>query len=189
MGVGEARLRGRDQEVAGERDLEAAGHRDAVDRADHGLPERPEQLRRVGDRPALAVRIAHLLQIEAGTEGAAGAGEDDHANFFVVVEVKGGPGEKVAQLLGEGVQHARAVQREGGDALGLFDQQNRLRHGSNSPLPRFVGEASYGSPTIPRLRLGILAQPILSRSLRRRVSRVSFRGAGSWSGVTSCGSE
>ena len=37
LGQREDRVRRRDDQVAGQRDLEAAAHRDAVDRRDHGL--------------------------------------------------------------------------------------------------------------------------------------------------------
>ena len=81
VGVGEAGALRRDEEVAGERDLEPAGHRGTVDRADHrlrGLGERADQLVGVaGDDVAHLGVVAQALEVDAGAERGIGAGEHD----------------------------------------------------------------------------------------------------------------
>src|SRR3546814_6426496 len=76
MGVGEARVRRGDQYVAGERDLEAAGDRDTVDRTDHRLRAQFDGLHRilVGAFRIGGAEIgrvgAEFLEVEPRGEGA-----------------------------------------------------------------------------------------------------------------------
>ena len=96
MRVGEARLCRGDQHVAGERQFEPAGDRDAVDRADHGLPALQDRGDRIGCsvggvcRAHRVRRAAEFLEVEPGREGAAGAGQDEDADTVVGRELADG---------------------------------------------------------------------------------------------------
>src|SRR5436309_2752983 len=86
--VADARVRvaergalGRDQEVATQRELEAAGHGRAVDRADDRLRHRPEHRERaamlvVAPTDEVRRRAAELAEVETGAERRVGAGKD-----------------------------------------------------------------------------------------------------------------
>ena len=92
VGVGEARLAGRDQHVAGQRQLEASRDGETVDGADDGQRARRERIDDARALPAdggadLSGALAptrgfpaQLLQVEPRAEGAAAAGEDHHVD-------------------------------------------------------------------------------------------------------------
>ena len=93
VGVGEPGPFGGDEEVAVQRELEAAGDGDAVDRADDRLVHQPGT-DRAGRAACAAVgaprrggsaRRAELLQVEARAERGVGAGEDDHVDVVAPV--------------------------------------------------------------------------------------------------------
>ncbi len=120
MGVGEAGVRGDEEDVAGERHFEAAGDGDTVDGANDGFAEAVEG----GDGVVLAfddgLRVgaagAEFFEVEAGAESAfAGAGED--GDFHVLVVVEGGESfdQAGADGGGEGVHLRGAVDGNGGD--------------------------------------------------------------------------
>ena len=81
------------EEVAVERELEAAGDGGAVDRADDRLLHQRERTVLAGRRCAavgvagaeVATRRAELLQVEARAERGIGAGEDDHVDVVAPV--------------------------------------------------------------------------------------------------------
>ena len=93
-------LRGDDQ-VAGERDLGAAAHGVPVDRGDQGLADpvlgqAGEPPLRVGGRGDDAAR-GDLLEIGAGAEGPARAGDDDRPHLVVGRRALQVPAELVGQ--------------------------------------------------------------------------------------------
>ena len=76
MGVGEPGPVGRDQEVAGESELEPAGHRGAIDRPDERSGEVwQDVLARANSKPA--PRLREFVQVKPGAEGRIGAGQHD----------------------------------------------------------------------------------------------------------------
>ena len=123
MGVGEAGAVGGNEEVAVERDLEAAGDRRAVHRADDRLRRRWERAR-VGARcVAGGARVgegrtpgAQLLEVQPGAERGIGAGEDQHADVVVRVGVTHRGPQGPDQVARQGVAGVRAVEGDRGDA-------------------------------------------------------------------------
>ena len=103
LGQREPGLVGGDDEVAGERDLEAAAHGDAVDGGDHGLVEvvavgeAAEALGRGMRPPArLGAQLRVILEVVAGRERlVAGAGDDRDPQLGIGGELV----EDVRQLL------------------------------------------------------------------------------------------
>ena len=100
MGIGKACLSGGEQHIAGERQLETAGDRRAVDRADHRTTEAADRAHRVVDLHGVVHRgsrrrdqaaRAQLLQVEPGGEGPAGAGQDQHPHLGVGLQGIDGP--------------------------------------------------------------------------------------------------
>jgi len=83
VGVGEAGLLGGDQDVAVQREFEAARHGRAVDGADHGFCHR-RPLRR--DIRQLR-RIAQLLEVQARAEHRVGAGDDDDVDVVIGLRI------------------------------------------------------------------------------------------------------
>ena len=110
--VGEARCRGRDQDVAAERQLETAGDREAVDRADdrqrtrgHGVEQALVRAADGADDPRRAGRLAaQLLQVETGAEGAPGAGQDEHVDLAGPRQLDERLAEQLPQLARQRVQ-------------------------------------------------------------------------------------
>ena len=180
LGQAELRLRvvQRDPAVAGQRDLEAAAERGAVQRGDDGLAERLEPAQvglDLGDAGGELGRVlvGHLgqqLEVAAGEEGVLRRG-DDHAGDRVLLGVE--PVDACRQRRAEGVVHrvgalARVVQRQRDDAVGvlvpadgvvscqsdsLHDRSPRpcRRRRTASPA-RSAGRArSSSSMTVPRI--------------------------------------
>ena len=121
---------GGDAVVAGQRDLQAAAERGAVDGGDDGLAERL-QLAQVGldalDRceglaRVLRAEVDHALEVTAGEEGLLRAGDDD-AGDRILLGDKAFDGV-VHGLLVVLVHHVgrtgRVVQRQGDDAVGIL---------------------------------------------------------------------
>ena len=121
LGQGELGLVGGDDDVAGQRDLEAAAHGDAVHRGDHRLVEveavgeAAEALGRVDRALAgLGLDLGVVLEVVAGAEGlVAGAGDDGDPEVRVGLELV----ERLDHLL---VRHGMA----GVVDLGAVDRDN-----------------------------------------------------------------
>ena len=89
MSVGEASVLRGNQDIARDRQLEAAGHGRTVDSGDHRPRKGSERVHRVVDGAAdheLAGirRLRELAQIEPGAKGAARAGQHGNAGLTVV---------------------------------------------------------------------------------------------------------
>ena len=127
MGVGERGAFGRDEEVAGERELESAGDARAVDRADHRLAHLPERgegrdRRVIGATHEVGRVLPELAQIQSGAERGIGAGEDHDVDVGVTVGGgQRGPGlalERDAQC----VTGLGPVERDGANPVNGVDQ-------------------------------------------------------------------
>ena len=142
FGQSERRMLGRDDDVAGEYQLEPAAQREPVHRRDDGLVapgaagqpaeaarDPPAQL----SHPIRAVLRLELQIVARAKRPIAGAGEDRHP--LLVVGLEGV--ERVVHLLGrvgmKGVHHLRAVDRHGGDVVGRRYLDELVAHGF--PLP------------------------------------------------------
>src|SRR5262245_58222628 len=163
MGVGEPRLGRCDQHVAAERELEAPGDGEAVDRADdrqratrHGV----EQALVAATDRRRDVRLARplateLLQVDAGAERPAHPGQDDDVNVAGPRDVGERVAQSVAQLTRERVQRLRPIERQRGDAVGAVDQEHGIRHGAL--VPRRLGEGHPAMDLVGEL-LDVLRQ-------------------------------
>ena len=123
MGVGEAGPGGGDADVAGQRQLETAGNRHAIDGADDRLMAQFDGQNRVlvGRGGVGAAQggglAAQFLQVEPGGEGPlASAGEDDGANGRIRVDRDHHARKLCAQGDGQGVHRLRSIERDNGDS-------------------------------------------------------------------------
>jgi len=118
--------------VAGEGELAAAAEGDSVDGGDGGFATvfdlGEDLLAALGDGEAGdGVGGDEAANVGAGGEGArAGAGEDDGADGGVGGERSEGLLEVVEHLGVEGVQDVGAVEGDGGDGGGLFEEEGHL---------------------------------------------------------------
>ena len=160
FGQGEDGVLGGDDEVAGERDLEAATHGNAIHRGDHRLVE-VMALGQAGEaggrrRPALAGGLH--LQIVAGGKGAvAGARHDGDPQIRVGGELVPDLVEFLMRLAVQGVHHLRPVQRDDAQpAFILHDAVAIGGHGCCSlrlsrlpgPMPRIGPRAQSATAPI-----------------------------------------
>ena len=127
------RVARRDDQVAGERDLEAAGDREALDRRDDRLLRRPLR----DAREAAALRVGPLagherLQVHPGAERAAGAREDRHAQVVVAVEAVQRGGHALGHRRVDGVAGLGAVERDLEDAVARLGEDGLAAHAPNS---------------------------------------------------------
>ena len=104
LGVREGRGRGGDPEVAEDREIESSRERRAVDGGDRrqraGEHRVVEAVARVPEPPGVlgVAELAELLQVEAGGEDVAGAGDHDRLDGRVAPERV----DRVAHLVAEG---------------------------------------------------------------------------------------
>ena len=123
VGVGEAGPLGRDEEVARERDLEAAGDRGAVDRADHRLGRLGERADQLVARSRTTWRtsesVVSALEVDAGAERGIGAGEHDGVDVVARVARR----DRLRERRGE-----RGVQRVAGLRSVEGDDRHPVRH-------------------------------------------------------------
>ena len=152
---------GRDDEVAGHRELEAAGQRIAVDLGDDrlGRIEEPQRGRDVGRQQLApgdraADRALGLLgQVVAGREGPAGALEDDDPDAGVGFGCVEGGHERCDQRAVEGVELRRAVQREPDAPRRPLGQEDGLVRHRSRRRPRGVARRARPARR-PRARPG-----------------------------------
>jgi hypothetical protein len=127
VGVGEPGVLRRHEEVAGQRQLEPAGDRDAVDRADERLAVRWERaLLLLGQHQVGGVITpgTQLLEVDPGREGGVGAGEDHHVDLGVGLEAGDGERQLALHLAVERVAGMGPVDRDGGDPVLDVDQHD-----------------------------------------------------------------
>ena len=175
MRVGEPCEFRADEEVAVERDLEAARDRNAVDRADQRLDVRwkrtAERRAAVADRgealTLLHLAAAELLQVDARTERRIAAGEDHHVDRVVVVATRDGGGQGAPHSSVQRVALVGPVQRDGGDPIGDVDEDDaralvpwhQLPRKSNAiliaPLSSWVASAANASRQSSRRKVWV----------------------------------
>ena len=78
------------------------------------------------------------LQVGAGAERAAAAGEDDRADLGIGLALGGGALEVEVHVAGEGVQPVGPVERDPGDAVAPFELQRRVGHRAKISNDRLV---------------------------------------------------
>src|SRR5581483_9678118 len=133
MRVGKLRVLGGDYNVGGERELEAAGDRIAIDRGDdrlfHPLDHRDE------GRAALFADSfdAQFVEVEPGAERAPGAGDDHHADLRIGAQLLHRAAETSTQLAVERVELFGAVERDGRNTVIFRYQNERLAHRGGKP--------------------------------------------------------
>jgi hypothetical protein len=115
LGQREHRILGGDDDVAGQRDLEPAPHRDAVHRGDQRLVE-VEAMRKAGKagaRPRATLARRLHLQIVAGREGAlTRTSHDADPQIVACRELVPDLFQFVMRLAVQRVHHLRPVQRD-----------------------------------------------------------------------------
>ena len=145
----EHRVTGGDAQVAPGRELQATGHRVALDRGDDGLgqPHPGGPHRAVGGEGIddVALRRTDGLEVGAGAERATVAVEDRDPLLGVGVEDPEGLGQRRSRRAVDGVAGVRAVDDDGGDRTVALHAHRRpqgcggharVRH---APDPRAVG--------------------------------------------------
>ena len=110
--------------------LEADADGGAVDRADDGLVEGEGDLGGLEPSEALgpgaaALALGALLEVEAGAEAAARAGEDDGAGFGLHSRPPEGGVELAAQAVVHRIHSLGAVERDDRDVVGYVEQDVR----------------------------------------------------------------
>lgn len=122
MGIAEARIVGRDDEIARQRDLERAGIAMAMDRGDHRhrqLFHHPQRLAMPaarGDRFALG----DVAEIMAGRKTFARAAQDDAADRAIVPEIGNMAAKLCEQRDGERVELVGPVERQPRPAIEIL---------------------------------------------------------------------
>ena len=132
LGEREDRTLGRDDQVAGERDLEPTAHGDAVDRGDHGLRvvEARRQAREARLRSAHLARVlGGVLEIVARAERtSAGPRDDRDPQIGIGDEGVEGLLELEVRRRMEGVHHVGAIHRDDVERSFSFDRA-KIGHG------------------------------------------------------------
>src|SRR5690606_23061324 len=129
VGVGKTRLFGGDQDIAHQRQFEAAGDGDAVDGADQRAIEAEDRGHQVvGGDIVESAAAADFLQVEAGAERAAAAGEDGGVDRVVFLQAAKGVDQGAAEGAGEGVESIGAIEGENRDAVAVVAEDKGFRH-------------------------------------------------------------
>ena len=129
----------RDPQVHRLQDLGAAGHGVALDRGDERLARLEVAQQRlpvqvgVGVEPGrpLVVGVAgrHGLEVGAGAEVSARAGDDRDPDLRVLVDLHPGVVHPHEHLAGQRVAGLRAVEGDGGDVAVALEEQVGVAHG------------------------------------------------------------
>ena len=127
---------GGDAVMAGQRDLQAAAERRAVDGGDDGLAQGLQRTQVALDSfdgvegltGVLRSEVDHALQVTAGEEGLLGAGDDDAGDRILFGDKAfDGVVHRFGVMLVHHVGRAgRIVQRQRDDAIGVFIPVNRV---------------------------------------------------------------
>ena len=129
MRVRKLGLRGRDDQIASQRQFETRGHRVAVDGGNHRPFERGDGLGHVLPDDALVetggvfAAAAQFLEVHAGTESSPGTRHDGDANLGIGAKFPKRLPQGKTQLGGKGVHGVGAIERHGGYRTLLFHQQ------------------------------------------------------------------
>jgi hypothetical protein len=126
-GIPRRRAAGGDDEVARQRDLQAARDREALDRGDERLVGRA--LGEASEAAALdvgALAADERLEVHAGREVAAGAGEDPHLELGLAVELLQAGRDALGEREVDGVASVGPVQRDDEDAVAALGEDGRL---------------------------------------------------------------
>ena len=158
VGVGEPGSLGRHEVVARQRQLEAAGDGDAVDRADHRrvqIRERAPVLRSACVRSApVSCRASppgrQLLEVESGAERGVGAGEDDGRDVVAPSSSRSDRGQRLAQLAVQRVAGVGAVERDDGDRT--VDGHSTVSHEHSRSCERRSASGERSTPAWPGRR-------------------------------------
>ena len=159
MGVGEARPFRRDEEVAGQGQLQPAGHGRSVDGADDRRPVR-HQHAEVRDRVAHAVPLdrpllgRQRLQVDAGAERGVGPRQHHAAHVLASVEVGDGGVELALQLGRQRVARLGAVQGDRGHPVVHLDEHQH-QHPSLAVVIFMIGRRVAGTNRPPATPLGV----------------------------------
>jgi len=73
--------------------------------------------------------VAELLQVEPGTEGGIGAGEDEHVHVVAPVGLAHQALQRANELARQGVARLGPVQRDEGDPLGHLEERDLWHDG------------------------------------------------------------
>ena len=118
LAVADLRVVGREDQVTGQRQLEAGAGRDPADRSDHGNVERLEREAGRGDARQHVLEVLEIaeggledLGVDAGAEDAVAAADHEHAHSLVRLDAPDDIGEVVERLLREAVALIRARER------------------------------------------------------------------------------
>ena len=161
MRVGEAGLCRCDEQVAGQRDFQATGHGQTVDRADDGARKATQRMNRVvvvGTRRQL-IRDGPLFEVHASGEGATGAGEDQHSHGGISLERRNRCDQLATQFVRQRVELVGPIQRERRKAVVTASDRYRAvaadHAGSSCPLDISAnngrGEFFSSMPTSARI--------------------------------------
>ena len=130
VSVGNAGVLGGDGDVGHQGHRQAGAHGDPVDGGDDRLVQVQDVVDDVaglfgvlGDDGGVVDGLLDHLEVAAGRESIAGAGDHGHPHLGVGADVQPDTAELVMQPEVRGVQGLRAVHREGDDPVGLFDEQ------------------------------------------------------------------
>src|SRR5579883_2010689 len=136
MSIGELGGFGGDEDIAGKGELEAAGDGKPVDGGDdrdgHRLDDGDEGVAALLVDAALAG--AELAQVEAGAEGAAGAGDNHNVDVGRGAQLAHRGAEGGAQLVIEGVQLVGPIEGYGGDTIAAVEQDYRRVGHARTPV-------------------------------------------------------
>ena len=182
-GLRELGRRRGDADVAAQRQVHPGAGGRAVDGGDDRLRRIPHgQQRQVAIRRDLLAQrplaptflgLVHGLDVAAGAEALARAGDDDHAHVRIVAALEDGVVQIVTQSVAERVQALGAIQREGGDAVLELEEQALVSHVVTLSPRRAARECSSRRVGAggPGRACGPSTRPALPASTRRRPRR------------------
>ena len=119
-----------DDQVAGQRDLEPAGDREALDRGDERLARRAlDDAREAAVADPRALAGDEGLEVHAGAEARARAGEDADREVAVGVELVERRGDPLGQRQVDRVARLGAVERDEQHAVAALGEDGLVGHG------------------------------------------------------------
>src|SRR3984893_9072935 len=195
LGLREHCLIRRDGDVGGELVPKASAHGQAVDRCNDGLAQSPHmrparhavgvgalpELDEIGERLAFRIGmpgagLVGCALVVAGAEGAAGAGEDDHAHGAVRIRPVEDPMQLSLELVREGVHALGAIEGDGRNAL-LDAVKDLLAHPILSLLRGACGTGARPNNTLVRSKVKAIYVDATIAARGKRVTTCSCRSA------------